>query len=64
MADQKDGRSHNQPPSRENAAKGGQHSHQGSSDKAQPDQNQGSQRQPTTDEASKGGQHSQGGSKK
>jgi hypothetical protein len=64
MADQKDGRSHNQPPSRDEAAKGGQHSHEGSSGKSQPDQGQGNQRQPTQEEASKGGQHSQGESKK
>jgi hypothetical protein len=64
MADQKDGRSHNQPPSRDEAAKGGQHSHGGNSEKSQPDQGQGGQRQPTTDEASKGGQHSHEGNKK
>lgn len=64
MADQKDGRSHNQPPSREEAAKGGQHSHSGSSDKSQPDQSQGNQRQPTQEEAAKGGRHSHGGTNK
>jgi hypothetical protein len=64
MADQKDGRSHNQPPTHDEAVKGGQHSHGGNSEKSQPDQGQGNQRQPTSDEASKGGQHSQGEKKK
>jgi hypothetical protein len=63
MADQKDGRSHNQPPSHDEAVKGGQHSHGGKSEKSQPDQGQGNQRQPTQEEASKGGQHSHGGAK-
>ena len=61
MADQKDGRSQNQPPAREEAAKGGRHSHDGSSDNSQPEQGQGGLRQPTTDETSKGGRHSQSG---
>ena len=64
MADQKDGRSHNQPPSRDEAAKGGQHSHGDKSERSQPDQGQGNQRQPTHDEATKGGQPSHGGRKK
>jgi hypothetical protein len=64
MADQKDGRSHNQPPSHDEQVKGGQHSHGGgNSEKSQPDQSQGNQRQPTQEESAKGGQHSHGGSK-
>jgi general stress protein YciG len=62
MADQKDGRSQNQPPTHDQQVKGGQHSH--GSEESQPDQSQEKQRQPTSEEASKGGQHSHGGSKK
>jgi hypothetical protein len=64
MVDQKDGRSHNQPPSHDEAVKGGQHSQGGKADKSQqPDQKQGSQGQPTQGESTKGGQHSHSGSK-
>lgn len=63
MADQKDERAHNQP-SHDDQAKGGQHSHEGtSSDKSQPQQGQGTQRQPTHEESVKGGQHSHSGKK-
>ena len=41
MADQKDGRTHNQP-SHDEQVKGGQHSHEGTgSDKSQPQQGKG-----------------------
>lgn len=61
MADQKDGRTHNQP-SHDEQVKGGQRSHEGTaSDKSQPQQGQGNQRQPTHDESVKGGQHSHSG---
>lgn len=63
MADQKDGRSHNQP-SHDEQVKDGQHSHGGtSSDKSQPQQGQGNQRRPTHEESVKGGQQSHSGKK-
>jgi general stress protein YciG len=64
MADQKDGRSQNQP-SHDAQVKGGQHSHGGNAaEKSQPDQSQNKQRQPDQEEAEKGGQHSPGGNRK
>jgi hypothetical protein len=60
MADQKDGRSQNQP-SHDAQVKGGEHSHGGTnSEKTQPDQKQGKQQPPNQEETSKGGRHSQG----
>jgi hypothetical protein len=47
MADQKDGRTHNQP-SHDDQVKGEHYSHGGTrSDRSQPQQGQGNQRQPT-----------------
>lgn len=64
MADQKDGRSQNQP-SHDDQVKGGKHSHGGSNaEKSQPNQSEGNRRQPNQEEPAKGGQHSEGGSKK
>ena len=64
MADQKDGRSQNQP-SHDAQVKGGQHSHGGNeAEKSQPDQSQNKQRQPDQEEAEKGAQHSPGGNRK
>jgi hypothetical protein len=59
MADQKDGRSHNQP-SHEAQVKGGEHSHGGHSESTQPQQGQGKHQPPNQEEAAKGGRHSQG----
>jgi hypothetical protein len=67
MANQEDGRTHNQP-SHEASVKGGQHSHQGThpSDAKQQDQSGEdgrSKNQPTHDAQVKGGQHSHSESK-
>jgi hypothetical protein len=64
MADQQDGRSHNQP-SHEAQVKGGQHSHSGAqSEQSQPDQKEGKQQTPDREESAKGGQHSHAGGDK
>ena len=64
MADEKDGRSHNQP-SHDAQVKGGKHSHGGAqSEQSEPDQKQAKHQAPSHEESAEGGHPSHAGSKK